>query len=126
MNDAAQAQSRLCDRLQHAAHRCGIGNVDGDRVRAEAAGNGMARQLAALPPNELTPGAYRERVARLAVDRGLSYEFHDITALKRRGAGAFLAVVQGSTVKDAGIVHLGYRPPVLKVSFFLIRYVTFK
>ncbi len=85
--------------------------IDGPRVRAEAEGNGFARQLAALPPNELTPGAYRERVATLAVDRGLRYDFHDIAALKRRGAGAFLAVVQGSTAKDAGIVHLGYRPP---------------
>ncbi len=85
--------------------------IDARRVRAEAEGNGLARQLAALPPNELTPGRYRERVANLADERGLRYDFHDIPALKRRGAGAFLAVVQGSTVKDAGILHVGYRPP---------------
>ena len=85
--------------------------IDARRVRAEAQGNGLARQLAALPPNELTPGRYRERVANLAGDRGLRYDFHDLAALKRRGAGAFLAVAQGSTAQDAGIVHLGYRPP---------------
>lgn len=85
--------------------------LDAARIRAEAAGNGLVRQLAALPPNELTPGRYRERVAHLAGDRGLRYDFHDVAALKRRGAGAFLAVVQGSAVADAGIVHLAYRPP---------------
>lgn len=84
--------------------------LDAARLRAEAEGNGLVRQLAVLPPNELTPGRYRERVALLAGDRGLRYEFHDLAALKRRGAGAFLAVVQGSPAGDAGIVHLGYRP----------------
>ena len=86
------------------------GAFDAARIRAEAEGNGLVRQLAALPPNELTPGRYRERIALLADERGLRYEFHDLAALKRRGAGAFLAVVQGSTVGDAGIVHLAYRP----------------
>jgi len=84
--------------------------LDVPRIRAEAEGNGLVRQLAALPPNELTPGRYRERVAQLAGERDLRYEFHDLAALKRRGAGAFLAVVQGSSTADAGIVHLGYRP----------------
>jgi leucyl aminopeptidase len=32
-------------------------------------------------------------------------------ALRQRGAGAFLAVAQGSANDDAGIVHLQYRPP---------------
>ena len=81
------------------------------RLRAETEGNGLVRQLAALPPNELTPGRYRERVALLADERGLRYEFHDIAALRRRGAGAFLAVAQGSLSADAGIVHVGYSPP---------------
>ena len=84
--------------------------LDVPRIRAEAEGTGLVRQLAALPPNELTPGRYRERVAQLAGERDLRYEFHDLAALKRRGAGAFLAVVQGSSTADAGIVHLGYRP----------------
>lgn len=84
--------------------------VDRTRIIAEAEGNGLARQLAALPPNELTPGRYRERVARLADERGLRFEFHDLAALKRRRAGAFLAVVQGSTAGDAGIAHVSYRP----------------
>lgn len=90
---------------------CGRGvALDARRVRAEAQGNGLARQLAMLPPNELTPGRYRERVAALAAERGLRCEFHDLAALRRRGAGAFLAVAQGSTGGDAGILHLAYRP----------------
>jgi leucyl aminopeptidase len=84
--------------------------IDARRVLAEAEGNGLARQLAALPPNELTPGRYRERVAAVAAERGLRFDFHDLAALRRRSAGAFLAVARGSTGGDAGIAHVSYRP----------------
>lgn len=80
------------------------------RARAEAAGNGLARYLSALPSTELTPAVYRERVAALAREHGWTMEFLDAAALRRRGAGAFLAVAQGSPANDAGIVRLGYRP----------------
>lgn len=90
---------------------CGPGaEIDQRRVQAEARANGLARQLAVLPPNELTPGHYRQRLAALAREEGLGFEFLDRTALRRRGAGAFLAVVQGSAAKDAGIAHLSWRP----------------
>jgi leucyl aminopeptidase len=36
--------------------------------------------------------------------------FLDSRALKRLGAGAFLAVAQGNAEDDAGIIHLRYRP----------------
>lgn len=78
---------------------------------AEAAGNALARYLMALPPNELTPEAYRERVVKLARERRWRCEFLDLAALKRRGAGAFLAVAQASASADAGILHLSYEPP---------------
>ena len=80
------------------------------RTLAEARGNALARYLSVLPPNDLTPASYRTRIAALAREHGWSMEFLDIAALKRRGAGAFLAVVQGSPTKDAGIVHLRYSP----------------
>lgn len=79
-------------------------------LRAEIMGNHLARWLAALPPNELTPGHYRKLVSQLAKQEGWTMQFHDRKALARKKAGAFLAVVQGSPVHDAGIVQLRYRP----------------
>ncbi len=84
--------------------------IDLAPVQAEAAGNHLARWLAALPPNELTPTLYRKFVKQLASKEGWTMKFLGSTALKREKAGAFLAVSQGSPVDDAGIVHLGYRP----------------
>ena len=37
-----------------------------DALKAQAAGNLLCRELTVLPPNELTPGAYRQRVKKLA------------------------------------------------------------
>ncbi len=84
------------------------------RTLAEAAGNNLARHLTALPPNELTPALYRQRVAALAREHGWRMEFLDIKKLKSLKAGAFLAVAQGSSVPDAGIVHLRYMPKKAK------------
>ena len=80
------------------------------RTLAEARGNNLARFLTALPPNELTPGNYRQRVVKLARAYGWKTEFLDSKKLKARGAGAFLAVAQGSPEPDAGILHLRYVP----------------
>jgi leucyl aminopeptidase len=80
------------------------------RTAAEARGNNLARYLTALPPNELTPGHYRRRVEKLAREQGWKTEFLGIDKLKRLGAGAFLAVAQGSPEPDAGILHLRYTP----------------
>jgi len=84
--------------------------IDFKRTSAEAEGNNLARQLTALPPNELTPGIYRGRIAELAREHGWQMEFLDTKILKRKKAGAFLAVAQGSLEQDAGIVHLRYQP----------------
>ncbi|MEN8204507.1 MAG: leucyl aminopeptidase family protein [Pseudomonadota bacterium] len=84
--------------------------TDLSQVTAEIAGNHLARWLAALPPNELTPASYRKFVTRLATSEGWKMEFLDTRALKRKKAGAFLAVSQGSPTDDAGIVHLTYTP----------------
>ena len=80
------------------------------RTAAEARGNNLARYLTALPPNELTPRHYRRRVEKLAREQGWKTEFLGIDRLKRLGAGAFLAVAQGSPQPDAGILHLRYSP----------------
>jgi leucyl aminopeptidase len=80
------------------------------RSVAEARGNNLARYLTALPPNELTPAHYRRRVEKLAREQGWKTEFLGIDKLRRLGAGAFLAVAQGSPEPDAGILHLHYAP----------------
>ena len=88
----------------------GEAEFDLGRTIATAAGNNLARWLTALPGNRLTPGSYRERVERLAKREGWRARFHDTDALRRKGAGAFLAVAQGSGANDAGIMQLQYRP----------------
>ncbi len=80
------------------------------RTIAEARGNNLARWLTALPPNELTPGNYRKRIEKLSREYRWKTEFLDIKKLKIRGAGAFLAVAQGSPEPDAGILRLHYTP----------------
>jgi len=78
-------------------------------LRARAEGNVLCRELTVLPPNELTPGAYRTRVAQLAEEHGWGHEEYDLERLRKMGAGAFVAVAQGSDPADAAIVHLAYR-----------------
>jgi len=84
--------------------------VDLAPVQAEIAGNHLARWLAALPPNELTPTSYRKFVRQLASEEGWTMKFLGSKALARERAGAFLAVSQGSPIDDAGIIQLSYRP----------------
>ena len=82
-----------------------------DRCVAEAAGNHLARWLATLPPNVLDTLGYREALQELAKREGWAFEFHDVAALEKLGAGAFLAVARANTHRGAGIARLSYRPP---------------
>ena len=81
------------------------------RTFAEAEGNALARRLSMLPANKLTPTDYVSEIKKLARQHKWKMEFYDVNALKRKKAGAFLAVAQGSPVPDAGIVRLQYSPP---------------
>ena len=78
--------------------------------RAQAEGNVLCRELTVLPPNELTPGAYRERVRTMAKAERWTLDELDMKRLRKVGAGAFVAVAKGSDVDDAAIVHITYRP----------------
>ncbi len=80
-------------------------------LRARAEGNVLCRELTVLPPNELTPATYRDRLKRLAKELGWQHEEYDFKKLKKMGAGAFCAVAQGSATDDAAIVHLRYVSP---------------
>lgn len=73
-------------------------------------GNNIARWLTGMPPNKLTAASYRKIAESLAGQYGLKFDFLNLTDLKRRGAGAFLAVAQGNADNDAGIIRLSYRP----------------
>jgi len=88
-------------------NRAGHDYVD---VNARVAGITLCRSLTMLPPNELTPTVYRDRVKTLAKEQGWAWEEFDMPALKKMGAGAFYAVGQGSEPQDAAIVHLTYNP----------------
>jgi leucyl aminopeptidase len=85
--------------------------LDTERLTAEAVGNHLARSLTVLPPNLLTPGEYRRRIALLARQQRWQMSTLNSRALRRLKAGAFLAVAQGSAQDDAAIVHLRYTPP---------------
>lgn len=89
-------------------------------LKAQAEGNLLCRELTALPPNELTPGQYRVRVKKLAKERGWKHEEFDMKKLRKMGAGAFVAVAQGSDPEDAAIVHLSYKHPKAKRSVALV------
>jgi len=86
-------------------------SIDLAAARAQTFGNNVARWFTALPPNVLTMAAYRESVERLAKAHGIATRFFDERKLKKLGAGAFLAVASGNATRDAGILHLRYRPP---------------
>jgi leucyl aminopeptidase len=84
-------------------------DIDIATLRAQAEGNLLCRELTVLPPNELTPGAYRARIEQLAEEHGWGHQEYDMARLRKMGAGAFVAVAQGSDPEDAAIVHLAHR-----------------
>lgn len=91
-----------------------------EAIKAQAAGNLLCRTLTVLPPNELTPALYRKRIRALADAHEWKIEEFDMKALRKMGAGAFVAVAQGSEVDDAAIVHLSYKHPKAKQTVALV------
>ncbi len=89
-------------------------------LNAQATGNLLCRTLTVLPPNELTPAEYRQRIKKLAKEQGWKYSEFDLKALRKMGAGAFVAVAQGSHDEDAAIVHLSYRHAKAKQTVSLV------
>lgn len=88
--------------------------------RAVAEGNTLCRSLTVTPPNQLTPGMYREKVRVLAREHGWKLTEYDMKKLRKLGAGAFVAVAQGSDPDDAAIVHLRRRHPKAKQTIALV------
>lgn len=82
------------------------------RLRAMAEANILTRHFTLMPPNVLTPGRYRKEVAGLASQQGWQMTTYGLEKLRTMGAGAFVAVAQGSQQgskpADAAIVKLVY------------------
>jgi leucyl aminopeptidase len=78
------------------------------RLRALAEANTLTRLLTLMPPNLLTPGRYRKEVASLVRQQGWQMTTYGLEKLRTLGAGAFVAVAQGSQPADAAIVKLVY------------------
>ncbi|MBC7396888.1 MAG: leucyl aminopeptidase family protein [Bdellovibrionales bacterium] len=70
--------------------------------------NNQVRYLAELPSNILHPKSYRDRAEKVAKDLNVEFQFLGKKELTKRGAGAFLAVVQADHHERAGIAHLYY------------------
>ncbi len=77
---------------------------------AVAEGNALTRSLSILPSNKLTPTDYLKKIKVIVRENKWKLDFYDEAALKKKKAGAFLAVSQGSPKADAGIVRLRYTP----------------
>jgi leucyl aminopeptidase len=86
------------------------GSVDTSAALAVENGAHLARWLTALPPNVLNPGSYRRALAALATRHHWRMRTYSEAALRRLGAGAFVAVARGSRNRDAALVRLEYRP----------------
>ena len=88
----------------------GAAKLDLPRIRAVAAAGNLTRWLTSLSANILTATAFKTLLARLARRHGLGFRWFGEAALRRAGAGAFLAVAAGNARRDAGIAHLSWRP----------------
>jgi leucyl aminopeptidase len=86
------------------------GPVSIDWTLALERGAHLTRWLTQLPPNLLNPGSYQKALRTLATRHGWKMTVYTEPMLKRLGAGAFLAVTQGSARRDAALVRLQYRP----------------
>ena len=91
-----------------------------ERLRAIAAANVLCRSLTVLPPNRLAPAQLRREVATLAGRHGWQIEEYDLKKLRKLGAGAFVAVAQGSQDNDAAIVRLGWQHPQPRLRVALV------
>jgi leucyl aminopeptidase len=122
--NAAQLPERKKEKKEAALREVwlhGCRSPDGfARQSAVALGNILCRELTVLPPNELAPAGYRARVKQLARERGWRHEEYDMKRLRKMGAGAFVAVAQGSDDEEAAIVHLAWRGPKARKSVALV------
>ena len=95
--------------------------AEADRGQLTAEGINLARELVEIPANDLGPEEFAMRAAQEGAAAGLEVEVFDETALAEMGAGALLAVGQGS-VRPPRLVRLSYVPenPTSNDHLFLV------
>ena len=98
----------------------GVKKCDLSKTVALVNGNTLTRSLTITPPNDLTPTIYRAKIKQLAKQHKWVYKDFTMTQLKKMGAGAFVAVGQGSEPQDAAIVHLRYTAKNAKKTIALV------
>lgn len=76
----------------------------------QALGTNHVRDLAMRPANDLDCKTFCEHAAQVAKERTLDFRCYTQKELKKMGAGAFIAVAQGSAHEDASILRLSYTP----------------
>ena len=86
------------------------GRCDTNRVAAAARANTLARALAQLPPNVLTPASFAATARRLGRKSGLTVTAYSAADLRRLGAGAVLAVGRASATNPPLLLRLCYQP----------------
>ena len=99
----------------------GAEQAEADRGQLTATGINLARELVEIPANDLGPEEFAMRAAQEGAAAGLEVEVFDETALAEMGAGALLAVGQGS-VRPPRLVRLSYVPenPTSNDHLFLV------
>jgi leucyl aminopeptidase len=68
----------------------------------------IARDFVNTPPNDLYPGSFADRAAKLATAAGLDVEVLDEKALKKQGFGGILGVGGGSS-RQPRLVRISYK-----------------
>ena len=107
----AEAQKEAKPQLLESVEIYGCQEMDGfAEIQALVSGNVLTRTFTMMPPNELNPTQYRAKISELAKSNGWQHQEFDMQKLAKMGAGAFVAVGQGSDPQDAAIVHLKYSP----------------
>ncbi len=98
----------------------GINKCDLSKTLALVNGNTLTRNLTITPPNDLTPTIYKAKIKQLAKQHKWIYKDYSMAQLKKMGAGAFVAVGQGSEPEDAVIIHLKYTAKNSKKTIALV------
>ncbi|GLZ36177.1 putative cytosol aminopeptidase [Lentzea sp. NBRC 105346] len=68
----------------------------------------IARDFINTPPNDLYPGSFADRAAKLATDAGLDVEVLDEKQLRKKGYGGILGVGGGSA-RQPRLVRIAYK-----------------
>lgn len=69
----------------------------------------FARDLVNTPPRDCTPSFLADHCKRIAKSQRIAIDVYDMRALKKMGAGALLAVAQGSE-EPAYLIRMVYKP----------------